>query len=393
MNRREFFNQCGTAGGFLAAGSLFAGNNLPGKTSKSPATPGYLEDYGELYRHDPRFGALKWFKNAKFGLFLHYGLYSQLGRGEWVQFKEQIPIRKYKQLKDTFTAKNFDADFITDLACEAEMKYINLTSKHHDGFCLFDADNTDYKSTASPCGRDLVGELAMACQEKRLGLFLYYSYAADWQYPWFYPRKYNKVAQPDYKDPQPDYKWQKDEDFARYIDYANEHVRQLLSDYGHIAGIWFDPFVGYYGRPDLFAMNENYGMIRQMSPGTLISFKQGVTGLEDFAAPERSGHSLEETMRKRFGDMAGDLAAMAWEWNRHKYNEICDTLQERKWGHDEQSPHKGPDEVMEMLRSAARQRANLLLNTGPLADGSIHSGDMNTLREVGRRLRKNGWPG
>ncbi len=392
MNRRAFMNCCAGLGGLLAMGKFPEGNISAAKPSIHRPAPGYLEDYKDLYRCDARLAALQWFQAAKFGLFMHFGLYSQLGRGEWVQFHEQIPVREYKKLKDTFKADNFDADFITDLACKAEMKYINITSKHHDGFCLFDAKNTDYKSTASPCKRDLIAELAQACQEKKLGLFLYYSLGADWQHPYFYPREFNDRIQPDYETPPPSYKWQKDEDFLKYLNYANEHIRQLLTNYGHIAGIWFDPLIGYYGRPDLFPINQTYAMIRSMSPGTLISFKQGVTGTEDFAAPERKGHSMEEIIRKRYGDISGDIAAMAWRVNQHKHNETCDTLQEHAWGYNKESEHKGPDQVMEMLQLASKQNSNLLLNTGPLGDGSIHPEDINTLNEAGMRIRKNGWP-
>ncbi len=394
MDRREFLGSAAAAGVLSFAGKsiLAMGGNQKVTAGEIDAVPGYLEDYSELYRCDPRLAALKWFKNAKFGLFMHYGIYSELKKGEWVQFREQIPVAEYKKLKDKFTAENFDADFITDLACRAEMKYVNITAKHHDGFCLFDTKTNNYNSVYSPAGRDLIGELAHQCHKKKLGLFLYYSYAADWQHPYYLPRKYNKFAQPDYEKPQPGYKWKKDEDFKKYLQDANTHVRELLTNYGPIAGIWFDPLLGYYGRPDLFPMNETYAMIRTMRQNTLISFKQGVTGTEDFAAPERKGHSLEDRIKKRYGDLSGEIAKMAWEGNRQKYNEICDTLQKKNWGYNEESEHKGPDEVMQMLKAAADQKSNLLLNTGPLPDGSIHPEDVKTLKEVGKRIRKEGLP-
>ncbi len=394
MDRRDFIGGCTGFGGFLltANSALAMGKPAPKPVKSLTSVPSYAENYSELYKNDPRLGTVKWFHEAKFGLFMHYGLYSQLGRGEWVQYREQIPVAEYKKLKDTFTAEKFDADFITELACEAGMKYINITSKHHDGFCLFGTGTTDYNSVNSPARRDLVGELSDACHEKKLGLFLYYSLAADWQHPYFYPRKFNDRVQPDYPEPQPGYKWQKDEDFQIYMEYAETHVRELLTNYGHIAGIWFDPFIGYFGRPDLFPINRTYGMIKQLSPGTLISFKQGVTGTEDFAAPERKGHSMAEMIRKLYGPTPGHIAEMAWSVNQHKYNEVCDTLQPRMWGYVEESEHKGPDEVMEMLGSAAKQNSNLLLNTGPLPDGSIHPQDVVTLREVGRRIKTEGVP-
>lgn len=136
--------------------------------------PAYLQDFEEHYKENPREANLRWFKEARFGMFIHYGLYRQLGKGEWVQLSDTIPLDEYAKLKDTFTASGFDADFIVQLAKKAGMKYITITSKHHDGFCLFRTKETDYKSVNSPAGRDLMAELAQACEKEGLGLFLYY---------------------------------------------------------------------------------------------------------------------------------------------------------------------------------------------------------------------------
>lgn len=311
---------------------------------------------------------------------MHYGLYSLLGRGEWVMFLEKIPVAEYARLKDRFTAERFDADRITDLALAAGMKYVNLTSRHHDSFCLFRTSQTDFSSLNTPARRDLVGELAEACRRKKLGLFLYYSYATDWRHPYFYPREVGwKSARPAYKSPEPAYLWRKDEDFRHYIKFVHAQLRELLTQYGPLAGIWLDPLKGYLARPDLFPVEETYALIRSLQPWCLISFKQGATGDEDFIAPERSATAQS-------GD--SELVRRVRERNRGKPVEICDTLQPHAWGHNEKdsAAHKGPDEVMKMLANAAGQKANLLLNTGPLGDGSIHPVDDATLREVGRRL-------
>jgi alpha-L-fucosidase len=138
--------------------------------------PNYLRDYEDLYEQNPRSAALKWFTDAKYGLFLHYGLYSLLGRHEWVQFREKIPVAEYAKLKDQFTAENFDPDYIADFAVDCGMRYVNLTSRHHDSFCLFDTELTGFNSVNSPAKRDLAGELAEACQKRGLGFFLYYSH-------------------------------------------------------------------------------------------------------------------------------------------------------------------------------------------------------------------------
>ena len=132
--------------------------------------PNYLKGYADLYKNDPHQANLEWFKNAKWGLFMHYGLYSQLECGEWVMFRKEIPIPEYEKLFDSFDPKNFDADFITDLACEAEMKYVNITACHHEGFCLWKSDIEAYNSYRA-CQRDLVRELAEQCDKKGLGFF------------------------------------------------------------------------------------------------------------------------------------------------------------------------------------------------------------------------------
>ncbi len=360
----------------------------------SSSVPTYLSDHETTYRHDPRAAALAWFAKARFGLFMHYGLYSLLGRHEWVMHRECIPLSEYEALAPRFTASKFDTDMITDLALEAGMRYVNITSRHHDSFCLWSSAISDYSSATSPAGRDLVGELAEQCEKKGLGLFLYYSYALDWRHPYFCPRDFIDMARPGYAEPEPRYMWQRDEDFQAYIDFVHAQLRELLTGYGPLAGIWFDPIMGYYARPDLFPIDETYALIRSLQPQTLVSFKQGATGNEDFASPERSGHSLADRVRERIGPDQATIAAHAWEANRLKHNEICDTLQPHAWGYTsaDDGQHRDADHVMSMLGEAAAQGCNLLLNTGPLPEGDIHPEDVATLREVGRRLRRDGFP-
>lgn len=386
MKRRTFIKVLGSA---AASASL-----LRGVQAADAGVPSYLKDYADLYRRDPKAAALAWFKDAKFGLFMHYGLYALLGRGEWVMFREAIPVAEYEKLKSQFTASKFDADFITDMACAAGMRYVTITSRHHDSFCLFGSRLSDYTSVDSPAKRDLVGELADQCRKKGLGLFLYYSYGLDWRHPYYYPRTFAPMARPDYKTPEPRYKWQKDEDFKHYIDFVHGQIRELLTNYGPLAGLWFDPIMGYYARPDLFPIHETYAMIRKLQPQTLVCFKQGATGTEDFGAPERSGQSLADRVRKQFGDEKAKIAETAWESNKKKHNEICDTLQPHMWGYvkkDDES-HLDADEVLRRLGYAFYQDCNLLMNTGPLPDGSIHPVDVATLKEVGRRIKAGGYP-
>ena len=182
ISRRDFCRKasCGLVITATGTAALLVSNlscACKGKfAGKKIKVPSYLKDYEEIYSKNPRQAAIEWFRDAKFGLFLHYGLYSQLGRHEWVQFREKIPVGEYSKLKDTFTAENFDADFICDLALEAQMKYVNITTRHHDSFCLFDTKQSDFNSVNSPAKRDLVGELARACAKRGLGFFCYYSH-------------------------------------------------------------------------------------------------------------------------------------------------------------------------------------------------------------------------
>ena len=210
------------------------------------------------------------------------------------------------------------------MALNAGMKYVNITARHHDSFCLFDSAVSDYTSVKSPAGRDLVAELAEQCGKKNLGLFLYYSYALDWRHPYFYPRSYNPIARPDYGNPEEVYKWRSNEDFAKYLEFVHAQLKELLNNYGPLAGIWFDPIMGYYARPDLFPIHETYDMIRKLQP--------------------------------------------------------------RVWGYkkDDDGDHLNAEQVLTRLNNANQNNMNLLMNTGPLPDGSIHETDVATLAEVGK---------
>ncbi|MBM4044289.1 MAG: hypothetical protein FJ279_04180, partial [Planctomycetes bacterium] len=230
---------------------------------------------------------------------------------------------------------------------------------------------------------------------KGLGLFLYYSYACDWKHPYFYPREAGcDFARPAYDKPQPGYLWKQDADFKHYVEFVHKQLRELLTQYGPVAGMWFDPIMGYYFRPDLFPVHETYALVRSLQPQTLIVFKQGATGTEDFASPEHAAGSLVERLKQRKASEAIiAVARNAWERNKGRHNEICTTMHPW-WGHveDPNAKHKTPDEVMAALADAAAHDCNLLLNTGPLPDGSINAVDAATLREVGRRLRESGFP-
>ncbi len=371
LYRRDFMKSVGLCAGAATLGSCSGASRQP----KHGKVPSYLKDYAAVYEKNPRESAIEWFRDAKFGLFLHFGLYSLLKHGEWVQLRELIPVLEYEKLKNDFKAENFDADFITDLALEAEMKYINITTRHHDSFCLFDTKQTEFNSMNTPAGRDLVGELAEQCNKKGLGFFLYYSHGRDWRHP-HAPNNgdWGGNARPKYPHTETYYKYGDEQDLDIYLDFMRAQITELLTNYGPIAGIWLDGIaVPRSGDVSKFKCQELYDYIHSLQPQVLVSYKQGMIFTEDFFAPERHG-VVEQTQGRPL--------------------EICDTLQPRVWGYDErdQGKHVTADGVMTKLANAAYNKANLLLNTGPLSDGSIHKGDAATLREVGKRIRAKGFP-
>jgi len=368
LNRRNFMTTMGAGAGMLL---------MPGCGTPGAGVPSYLADYADLYETDPREAAREWMRNTKFGLFMHYGLYSLLGRHEWVQYREIIRVDEYAKLKNQFTAKNFDADFITDMVLDAGMKYINITTRHHDSFCLFGSNETDFNSVSAPnCGRDLVGELAEACAAKGVGLFLYYSHGRDWKHPHAPNNDTNgRTARPHYDPPEPSYATGADHDIQKYVDFMSAQITELLTNYGPVAGIWLDGVSTIKaGNVEAFKTQALYDMIHATQPQVLVSYKQGFLGTEDFFTPERDLREVNNPQNKPL--------------------EINDTLQPQGWGwvKEQDGNHKDAQYVMDMLANAAYWKSSLCLNTGPLPDGSISQEDVATLKEVGKRLRADGFP-
>lgn len=341
---------------------------------------------------DPRAARRTWFREAGFGLFIHYGLYSQLGRGEWVMLHERIHVAEYEKLATTFRPDRFDAEAIADLAVEAGMAYVNFTACHHEGFCLWDSATEPFNS-ARVCGRDLVAELATACAARGLGFFAYFTHMLNWRHPWALTRDHLAMARPAYAHGDPRYLLTRPEEWSQYWQWSHGCLRELCSIPQPLAGIWLDIILGYYLQPDMVPIRATYDLIRQARPDALLAFKQGATGDEDFAAPEFRFASLAERVREHGGDERRiRLATEVWERNRSKRNEICMTLQQKGWGYQADSPHHDADTLWGALAYARTHNCNLLANVGPLADGSIHPDDVATLREVGRRRRSAGWP-
>ncbi len=349
--------------------------------------PSYLRDYQKLYKKDPREAARTWFREARYGLFLHYGLYSLLGRHEWVQLRELIPVAEYAKLAGQFTAEKFDAMAIVEFAKAAGMKYVNLTTRHHDGFCLFNSEDWDFNSAHAPAGRDLVAELAVACEVHGLGLCLYYSHGRDWKHP-HAPNndEWGGSARPKYDPAEPSYAYGAEHDLQQYLDFMSKQIHQLLTSYGPVAAIWLDGIaVPLSGDRSKFRCQDLYDLIHNLQPQVLVSYKQGLLGTEDFFAPEHRVPQASDNpnLRGELGETSGKLL------------EICTTMAPGSWGYrqDTTGKHLSEQDVWNKLAETGRDGANLLLNTGPLPDGSLDPEDVATLLAVGRRLEKDGFPG
>jgi alpha-L-fucosidase len=357
--------------------------------------PNYLKPYEELYRTNPREANMQWFRDAKYGLFLHYGLYSLTGKKEWVQLLDVIPVAEYAKLKDKFTAENFDADAIAAFAVDCGMKYINITTRHHDSFCLWETKETDFHSVNSPAGRDLVAELAAACEKYNLGLFLYYSHGRDWKHP-HAPNNdvWKGQARPKYDPPEPSYKYGAEHNLDIYLQFMKNQITELLTKYPTAAGIWLDGIsvTMTAGLTERFKTQELYDYIHNIHPHALVSYKQGLLGTEDFFTPE---HKIPDKPNDNAEDYQKQSNAMGKIKERpEKPLEINTTMIQNpvSWSYRPDATHQTADEVWEKLRQAGSIGANLLLNTGPRADGSIDPIDDRTLREVGARLSKEGFP-
>jgi alpha-L-fucosidase len=343
------------------------------------APPAYLADYADRYADSPRDAASEWFDDAGFGLFLHYGLYSLLAEQEWVQYHREIPPGEYAVLQDYFTADGFDADAIVALARDMGAEYVTFTTRHCESFCLWDTEQTTFNAVEAPAGRDLVAELSGACRDAGLGLFLYYVHGFEWRHPHSPSDRDHEsdFVRPDYDDPAP-YAGA-GHDLRQYLDFVEAQVTELLTEYGPIAGLWLDGVNPVLEDPDPFQLPDLYETIRDLQPQTLISYKRGPIGTEDFYAYE-SGWDLDEVPAD-------------------EKLEICKTMipndhPNHSWGYAKPAAgdHHSVDEVWELLEHAAAHDANLLLNTGPLPDGSLDSEDIQTLRAVGERIDREGLP-
>jgi alpha-L-fucosidase len=302
-------------------------------------------------KRDPN---LRWFDEARFGMFIHFGLYALLGRGEWVMYEQNIPRREYERLLRRFNPRKFDADAWVDLAVESGARYVTVTAKHHDGFCLFDSALTDFKITNTPFGRDLIGELARACRRRGVRIVLYYS-QPDWHHPNFVHRKGAfKDLQPPPADQRPDW--------PAYQKYLEGQVRELVTGYGRIDGIWFD---GSHKSEREWRGRRLYRLIKRHQPHAVVNDR---ARCGDFFTPERS--------------LPDDLTGYLFE--------ACEAVQTWHWGYQRQADLHNVPHLIESLVRMAAAGGNYLLNVGPRPDGTIPAAQAARMRMIGRWLRRCG---
>lgn len=317
----------------------------------------------------------RWFQQARFGLFIHWGIYAIPARGEWVRSAERLSIEDYQQYFNEFDPYHYNPHEWARVAKLAGMKYAVLTAKHHDGFCLFDSQYTDYKATNTPAGRDLVKEFVDAFRAEGLGVGLYYS-LVDWHhedYPAFGDRQHPMRVNLAYKD--------KDHVFSSYVDYLHGQVRELLTNYGKIDIMWFD-FSYWDKKGEAWRASDLVRMVRSIQPDILIDNRLGgdmksqspEVYAGDFAGPEQGV--------PREGLMDDNGLPIPWE--------ACMTLN-NSWGYASvDHSYKTSMDVIRTLVNCVSKGGNLLVNVGPNAKGEFPKQSIQILLEVGQWLACNG---
>ncbi len=317
--------------------------------------------------------ARQWFQDAKFGLFVHWGVYSVMAGGgdygiaEWIMERKEIPLAQYEKLPDFFNPIDFDPAQWVTMVKEAGMKYITITSKHHDGFAMYHSKVSDYNVVdRTPYGKDVIGLLKEECDRQGIKLFLYYS-QLDWHHTDYYPRGRtgNSTGRPESGD------------WDNYIDYMNTQLTEVLSDYGKLGGIWFD---GMWDQWDAdWRLAETYALIHSLQPQALIGsnhHKMPIPG-EDFQMFERDLPGQNSMGFNQTG--IGSLPL-----------ETCETMN-GSWGFNiKDTRFKTTEDLLHMLIRAAGQNSNLLLNTGPMPNGKIQPENVQTLKEMGQWVRQYG---
>jgi alpha-L-fucosidase len=310
----------------------------------------------------------QWFQDARFGLFVHWGVYSVLGDGEWVMNNRKIPVAEYEKVAPRFNPTGFDpADWVS-MVKEAGMKYITITSKHHDGFAMWHTRQTNWNIVdGTPYKKDVLKMLADECRRQGIKLFFYHSHL-DWHHPDYFPlgRTGRNAGRPEGGD------------FNRYLDFMDAQLRELLTGYGEIGGIWFD---GWWDKPEAdWRLQKTYSLIHSLQPATLIGnnhHRRPFDG-EDFQMFEKDLPG-QNTAGFNADSQIGALPL-----------ETCDTIN-KAWGFNAKDQQfKSTEQLVQYLVRAAGYNANFLLNVGPMPDGKIQPELVERIRGVGRWMSKFG---
>ncbi|NBA87923.1 alpha-L-fucosidase [Emticicia sp. CRIBPO] len=321
--------------------------------------------------------AREWFKEAKFGLFIHWGVSSSLGHGEWVMNNRNIKVEDYTRLKNAFYPHSFNAKAWVDMAKGAGMKYITLISRHHDSFSNWDTKQSDWKITNTPYQKDIVKQLADECHKQGIKLFLYYSlldwYRSDYQYETGRTGKGTGRTQKS--------------DWESYVRFMKAQLTELLTNYGEIAGIWFD---GHWDQLDNdhdkesvskvnWHYDEIYSLIHKLQPQALIGNNHHLMPIagEDFQMFEKD---LPGANSSGFGGQGVSELPL----------ETCETIS-GAWGYNiTDRNYKSTKELLQYLIKASGFGANFLLNVGPMPDGQIQPEFTERLEAMGTWLKKYG---
>jgi alpha-L-fucosidase len=335
LSRRDYLKMLGAGAAIAASGGadLLAQNTQNNRPDESPEAKADRER------------RMKWWYEARFGMFIHWGLYSILGRHEWAMEMEGIPAPEYEKLAAQFKPKPNAARDWARLAKAAGQKYMVMTTKHHEGFCHFNTTTTDYCAPKQGPGRDLVHEYVDAARAEGLRVGFYYS-LMDWHHPDGARCATDESAR------------------RRFVDYIHTHIRELMTNYGKIDILWYDVAWPLDAKGwESEKMNE---MVFKLQPDIIVNNRNKLEG--DFSTPEQ-----------RIEAAAGDRA---WE--------SCMTLND-SWGyHKADDGWKTPKQVVRNLITCAHDGGNYLLNIGPKPDGSIPEESVQIFTEVGQWLAKNG---
>ncbi len=296
-------------------------------------------------------GDTAWFVKDRLGMFIHWGLYAQAARHEWVKNRERITNEDYQKYFDTFHPDLYDPKEWARLAKAAGMKYFVVTTKHHEGFCLWDSAYTDYKATNTSIGRDLLKEMVDAFRAVGLKVGFYYS-IIDWHHPEFPVDKMHPQ-----RDDQEFREAMKDRDITVYAEYMRNQVRELLTNFGKIDILWFDfSYPGDDGKgKDDWESEKLIKMIRELQPDIMINNRLDLVDSGDFVTPEQ--------FQPRQGMKNPDGTSAVWE--------ACQTLS-GSWGyHRDEMTWKSVNQILWMLIDGVSKGGNMLMNVGPTGRGEI----------------------